>query len=192
MFRAWLTTVVVCLGFQKTFLLGEDFRILLCRLPNTDDFNFSVKNLRNGSYVSGHFIDGEPDMQFVSKNAEVTEKAEHYVSFDISERSFIVESNGTVTIDNHVSDRFYISAVTQNPFPLVILTYSGERQLMYVPYDPENTRDDTMDKNGFEIAQPDAWVEKHYGELCNNVDFGEGRRKDIEKDDKEDGSCCIF
>jgi hypothetical protein len=175
---------LICLIRAMFPTYADRFKISLCRLPKTDDFNFFVKNMDDKSYVSGRFVDGDLVTETVSGNSEVTEELEHHVSFDISERSFIIEDDGTVTIDNeNADDRFYVSAVSDRPFPPVVLTYNRERQIVCVPYTSKNPWD-KAEENGFEIVRPDAWVVKQYEDACGEV-F-------LEKDKGKHGSCHIF
>lgn len=182
--KQWLV-LLICWIRAVLPACADRFKISLCRLPKTDDFNFFVRNMDEESYVGGRFTDGTPVTESVSGNAEVTEELEHHVSFDISERSFIIESDGTVTIDNeNAEDRFYVSAVFSHmPFPSVALTYNRERQIIYVPYTSRNPWD-KAEENGFEIVRPDVWVEKQYEDACREMLF--------EKDDGKHGSCYIF
>lgn len=181
--KRWLM-LLICLIRAVLPICADRFKISLCRLPKTNDFNFFVKNMDEKSYVGGHFVDDEPEIQSVSGDAEVTEELRYHVSFDISKRSFIIESNGTVTIDNeNAEDRFYVSKVSKTPFPPVVLTSNREQQIIYVPYTSKNPWE-KAEENGFEIVQPDAWVKKHYEDACRKVFF--------EKDDEEHGSCRIF
>lgn len=132
---------------------ADRFKISLCRLRKTNDFNFSIKKLSNENSVPVCFVNGEPDIQSVSEIAEVTGKSEHPVSFDISGDNLIIESDGTVTIDNeNVEDRFYVSAVSRETFFPVVFdnTNNTDRQTACVPYTAENPCDKT-DENGFEI-----------------------------------------
>lgn len=181
--KRWLV-LLICLIGAVFHTRADRFTISLCRLPKTNNFNFFVKNIDDKSYVGGRFVDDEPEIQSASGDAEVTEESEHHVSFDISKRSFIIESNGTVTIDNeNTEDRFYVSAVSHKPFPPVVLTSNREQQIIYVPYTSKNPWE-KAEENGFEIVQPDAWVEKHYENACREMFF--------EKDDGNHGSCNIF
>ena len=181
--QCWV--LLICLIRAVLPIYADRFKILLCRLPKTDDFSFSVENLDDKGYVSGRFVNGEPVTKTVSGKAAVTAELKRYVSFDISERSFIIENDGTVTIDNeNAEDRFYVSAAFSHmPFPSVALTYNRERQIIYVPYTSRNPWN-KEEENGFEIIRPDVWVEKQYEDACGEV-F-------LEKDEGNHGSCCIF
>ena len=103
---AWLT-IAVCSISSDVSLYGERFKISLCRLYRTDNFSFFVENLDDKSCVSGRFGDGMFGTNLISGNAEVTEKSETQVAFSVSERSFIIDSDGRVTIVNeNADDRF--------------------------------------------------------------------------------------
>ena len=181
--KQWLM-LLICLIGAVFPACADRFKISLCRLPKTDDFCFFVENLDDKCYVSGRFVNGEPVTKTVSGKAAVTAELKRYVSFDISERNFIIENDGTVTIDNeNAEDRFYVSVVSHKPFPPVAFTYNREQQIIYVPYTSKNQRDQA-EEDGFEIFQPDAWVEKRYEDACREV-F-------LEKDEGKHGSCCIF
>ena len=181
--KLWLK-LLICLMWADLPTCAGRFKISLCQLPDLENFHFFVGNFQDENYVSGRFVGGKPDIQSVSDGAEVTETSEHHVSFDISGRSFIIESDGTVTIINeNAEDRFYVSTVSQKPFPPVVSVYNREQQIVYVPYTSKDSLD-KADENGFEMFQPDAWIEKHCEQLCDDVRFAENN--------KEHGSCHIF
>lgn len=147
---------------------ADRFKISLCRLRKTNDFNFSIKKLSNENSVPVCFVNGEPDIQSVSEIAEVTGKSEHPVSFDISGRNLIIENDGTVTIDNeNVEDRFYVSAVSLTPFPPVVLAYNRD-WIAYVPYKAKDTWIHA-EKDGFTITHSDEWFQKRYEDACKGT-----------------------
>ena len=184
---AWLT-IAICSISSDVSLYGERFKISLCRLYRTDNFSFFVENLDDKSCVSGRFGDGTFGTNLISGNAEVTEKSETQVAFSVSERSFIINDDGRVTIVNeNADDRFYVYTVAQRPFPRAILMHPRERQLEYVPFTSEHWKE--TDESGFEVVETDAlrekWCEKWREEYekTNNA---------FMKDNYEHRSCNIF